>query len=112
LASEHEADLCAALNSGERETLAMLCGKIAEQQGLTPKVHPGYRGSTASPISGSISRGASLCMLTSVDRRVRPAAALFAWSVAIPPSWPVFPTHEEIESFRASNLPKVNPAVG
>jgi DNA-binding MarR family transcriptional regulator len=43
LASEHEADLCAALNSGERETLAMLCGKIAEQQGLTPKVHPGYR---------------------------------------------------------------------
>ena len=43
LASEHEADLCAALNSGERKTLAVLCGKIAEQQGLTPKVHPGYR---------------------------------------------------------------------
>ena len=27
----------------ERETLASLCRKIADQQGLTPGVHPGFR---------------------------------------------------------------------
>ena len=43
LAAEHEADLCAALTIGERNTLASLCRKIAAQQGLTPGVHPGYR---------------------------------------------------------------------
>jgi DNA-binding MarR family transcriptional regulator len=43
LAAEHEADLCAALTVDERHTLASLCRKIADQQGLTPNVHPGYR---------------------------------------------------------------------
>ena len=43
LAAEHEADLCAALTSKERDTLANLCRKIVAQQGLTPDVHPGYR---------------------------------------------------------------------
>lgn len=43
LAAEHEADLCAALTREERTTLASLCRKIADQQGLTPGVHPGYR---------------------------------------------------------------------
>jgi DNA-binding MarR family transcriptional regulator len=43
LAAEHEADLCAALNSHERATLVALCEKIAAQQGLTAGVHPGIR---------------------------------------------------------------------
>ena len=43
LAAEHENDLCAALTVEERETLAALCRKIVNQQGLTPDVHPGYR---------------------------------------------------------------------
>lgn len=43
LAAEHEADLCAALTDKERELLASLGRKIADQQGLTPDVHPGYR---------------------------------------------------------------------
>jgi DNA-binding MarR family transcriptional regulator len=43
LAAQHEADLCAALTSKERELLASLGRKIVHQQGLTPDVHPGYR---------------------------------------------------------------------
>jgi DNA-binding MarR family transcriptional regulator len=40
---EHQDTLCAALNPAERETLAGLLSKIANEQGLTPGVHPGYR---------------------------------------------------------------------
>lgn len=43
VAAEHEEALCAALNQDERIELKSLCGRIAEQQGLTPGVHPGYR---------------------------------------------------------------------
>jgi DNA-binding MarR family transcriptional regulator len=43
LASEHEADLLTALTADERATLARLCQKVADQQELTPGVHPGYR---------------------------------------------------------------------
>lgn len=43
IAAEHARDLCAALDEKERHTLATLCARIAEQQGLTPGVHPGYR---------------------------------------------------------------------
>ncbi|HSI64453.1 MAG TPA: MarR family transcriptional regulator [Candidatus Saccharimonadia bacterium] len=43
LAGEHEADLLAALTADERATLTKLCQKVADQQGLTPGVHPGYR---------------------------------------------------------------------
>jgi DNA-binding MarR family transcriptional regulator len=43
LAGEHEADLLAALTADERTSLARLCQKVADQQGLTPGVHPGYR---------------------------------------------------------------------
>ena len=43
LAAEHEADLCVALTSKERDLLAALGRKIVHQQGLTPDVHPGYR---------------------------------------------------------------------
>ena len=42
-AAEHEADLCAALNSAERARLAGLCRKIVAQQKLIPDVHPGYQ---------------------------------------------------------------------
>jgi DNA-binding MarR family transcriptional regulator len=43
LAREHQDALCAALSAPEREQLASLLGRIADQQGLTPLVHPGYR---------------------------------------------------------------------
>ena len=40
---EHEAALTAALTDREREQLTRLLGRIADEQGLTPGVHPGYR---------------------------------------------------------------------
>ncbi|MDB6021870.1 MAG: Transcriptional regulator, MarR family [Pedosphaera sp.] len=43
LAQEHQEKLCAALTPGEQETLAALLSRIAEEQGLAPGVHPGYR---------------------------------------------------------------------
>jgi DNA-binding MarR family transcriptional regulator len=39
----HEDDICAALAAPEREQLHGLLARIAEQQGLIPGVHPGYR---------------------------------------------------------------------
>ena len=41
---EHEQSLCAALDASERAQLAGLLARVAAQQGLTPGVHPGYRG--------------------------------------------------------------------
>ena len=41
--AEHEADLCAALTDDERIQLTQLLRRVAEQQGLTPGVHPGFR---------------------------------------------------------------------
>lgn len=43
IAKEHQEALCAALSPKEQETLARLLARIAEDQGLTPGVHPGYR---------------------------------------------------------------------
>jgi len=43
VARQHQEALCAALSPEERDTLAELLRKIADQQGLTPGVHPGYR---------------------------------------------------------------------
>jgi hypothetical protein len=43
VAREHREALCGALSAEERNTLALLLQKIAEQQQLTPGVHPGYR---------------------------------------------------------------------
>ena len=43
IAREHQEELCAGLSESERETLAELLRRIANQQGLTPGVHPGYR---------------------------------------------------------------------
>ncbi|MFF5766906.1 MarR family winged helix-turn-helix transcriptional regulator [Streptomyces tanashiensis] len=43
VAALHEDDLFAALDEEDRVRLTALLGRIAEQQGLTPGVHPGYR---------------------------------------------------------------------
>jgi DNA-binding MarR family transcriptional regulator len=43
IAAEHEEALCAALSEEEKLQLRDLCRRIAEQQGLKPGVHPGYR---------------------------------------------------------------------
>jgi DNA-binding MarR family transcriptional regulator len=39
----HEAEICASLDDAERAVLVGLLQRIADQQGLTPGVHPGYR---------------------------------------------------------------------
>ena len=39
----HEGDVTAALTADERRLLVELLRKVADQQGLTPGVHPGYR---------------------------------------------------------------------
>lgn len=43
VADEHNRLMCAALTKSETATLQALLLKIAEQQGLTAGVHPGYR---------------------------------------------------------------------
>jgi DNA-binding MarR family transcriptional regulator len=40
----HEREICAALSPDQHAQLKELLEAIAEQQGLTPGVHPGYRG--------------------------------------------------------------------
>ncbi len=42
VARAHDDAVCAALTRDERETLGALLRRIAEQQGLTPGVHPGF----------------------------------------------------------------------
>jgi DNA-binding MarR family transcriptional regulator len=43
VAKAHEDDVTTALSAGERLLLVELLQRIADQQGLTPGVHPGYR---------------------------------------------------------------------
>jgi DNA-binding MarR family transcriptional regulator len=43
IAREHTESLCAALSGPEREQLGELLQKVADEQGLTRGVHPGYR---------------------------------------------------------------------
>jgi DNA-binding MarR family transcriptional regulator len=43
IARQHDEALCAALDENERETLARLLSRIAQEQQLKPGVHPGYR---------------------------------------------------------------------
>ena len=43
LAREHNKLMCAGLSAGECEQLELLLQKIAEIQGLSPGVHPGYK---------------------------------------------------------------------
>ena len=40
---QHTESLCASLTAAEREKLGGLLQKIANEQGLSPGVHPGYR---------------------------------------------------------------------
>ncbi|MDR3084520.1 MAG: MarR family transcriptional regulator [Streptomyces sp.] len=42
-ATAHEQHVCQALSPDEHQQLTGLLGRLAEQQGLTPGVHPGYR---------------------------------------------------------------------
>jgi len=42
VAQEHNESLCAALSQREREQLTGFLRRIADQQGLTPGVHPGF----------------------------------------------------------------------
>jgi DNA-binding MarR family transcriptional regulator len=42
VARQHQDDVCAALSEAEREQLRRLLGKMAEQQGLRPRAHPGF----------------------------------------------------------------------
>ncbi|WP_405488517.1 MarR family winged helix-turn-helix transcriptional regulator [Streptomyces sp. NBC_00096] len=43
VATAHEQQVCEPLSAQERGQLAALLGRLAEAQGLTPGVHPGYR---------------------------------------------------------------------
>lgn len=43
VARQHEDALCTGLNASERETLAQLLSRIADEQQLRPGIHPGYR---------------------------------------------------------------------
>jgi DNA-binding MarR family transcriptional regulator len=43
IACEHDEAICATLTPAERQQLNSLLRRIADQQGLTPGVHPGYR---------------------------------------------------------------------
>ena len=43
VARAHDAAICAALTDKEHATLTELLQRIADEQGLTPGVHPGYR---------------------------------------------------------------------
>lgn len=43
IARQHEDDLCAALDEAEREQLVGYLRRIADQQGLAPGIHPGWK---------------------------------------------------------------------
>jgi DNA-binding MarR family transcriptional regulator len=43
LGRQHEKLMTAGLDSGQRDTLRQLLSIVAERQGLTPHVHPGFR---------------------------------------------------------------------
>ena len=43
IARQHERRLTDGLDAGQRATLRELLGIVAERQGLTPHVHPGFR---------------------------------------------------------------------
>ena len=44
MARQHGESLCAALSEGERQELLALLARVAEEQGLKPRVHPGLKG--------------------------------------------------------------------
>ncbi len=54
---DHEASLLAGIDAAERATLSALLARIAEEQGLTRGVHPGYRRANSTPASTEPSTG-------------------------------------------------------
>jgi DNA-binding MarR family transcriptional regulator len=52
IARAHDDATCAALSAGERELLRDLLTRVAEEQGLTSGVHPGFSRLTARPRDG------------------------------------------------------------
>jgi DNA-binding MarR family transcriptional regulator len=56
IARAHDDATCAALTAAERETLGTLLGRIADQQGLTPGVHPGFSRLGRAPRSDDASK--------------------------------------------------------
>lgn len=60
IATAHEAEITAAVTPQERQQLAGLLGRLAEGNGLTQGVHPGYRrGRYSRPTDGQQRRGES-----------------------------------------------------
>jgi DNA-binding MarR family transcriptional regulator len=53
IARDHDDEVCAALDTAQREQLHVLLCRIADEQGLTPGVHPGFSKVTARPVSDS-----------------------------------------------------------
>jgi DNA-binding MarR family transcriptional regulator len=51
IAREHDDEVCASLDAGRRAHLHALLCQIADEQGLTPGVHPGFSKMTARPRS-------------------------------------------------------------
>jgi DNA-binding MarR family transcriptional regulator len=43
VAREHDAAICSSLTDPEREMLSTLLQRVADEQGLTPGVHPGFK---------------------------------------------------------------------
>lgn len=43
VSQEHQSVLCAGLTNAEREQLRTLLAKVADEQGLRPRVHPGFK---------------------------------------------------------------------
>lgn len=56
VALEHDERLLEALSPGEREQLRGLLGRVAEQQGLRPGIHPGFRHLRADRVRRSADR--------------------------------------------------------
>ncbi|MGW6686103.1 MarR family winged helix-turn-helix transcriptional regulator [Streptomyces sp. NPDC054961] len=57
VATAHEQQVCEPLSTQERDQLAALLGRLADTQGLTPGVHPGYRSVRPATGGGSTGRG-------------------------------------------------------
>jgi DNA-binding MarR family transcriptional regulator len=51
IARDHQRAVCAALDASERRQLSELLTRIADEQKLTPGIHPGYRRLGAAPQS-------------------------------------------------------------
>jgi hypothetical protein len=43
IAREHDDTICAALIADDKQQLCFMLRRIADQQGITPGVHPAYR---------------------------------------------------------------------